>query len=432
MQLLAKSRLREPRSLVCAEFLDVLLKDYPRRDFQVRLSDGATWGAEKQPRFTLVLKHPGALRAMFSSPSELTLGEAYIHDDFDIEGDIEAAFDLADYLLGQERSLWESFDLSERLHRLPKSDRPRASLHPIEIGGRVHTKDRDRKAISYHYDLPAEFYALWLDRHVVYSCAYFAAPDEDLESAQVRKLDYICRKLRLRRGERLLDIGCGWGALIMHAVAQYGVEAVGITLSVPQAEMARERLREAGLNDRCRVEVSDYRDIDHDQQYDKIVSVGMFEHVGEALLPEYFRRAWDLLRPAGVFLNHGIAYSATYHRRGPSFTDLYAFPGGELVPISTSLRAAELTGFEVRDVESLREHYALTLRHWVRRLENCREEARRITSDTTYRIWRVQMAGSAHGFRIGRLNVYQTLLAKPLRGQCGLPLTRDDWYSTQT
>ncbi|HLM80079.1 MAG TPA: cyclopropane-fatty-acyl-phospholipid synthase family protein [Terriglobales bacterium] len=365
---------------------------------------------------------------MFSSPSELTLGEAYIYDDFDIEGEVEAAFDLADYLLNQERSLWESFDLKERLQKLPRSDRPRTGLHLIEFGGQPHTKERDWQAISYHYDLPVQFYALWLDQHMVYSCAYFSKPEEDLDSAQERKLDYICRKLRLSPGERLLDIGCGWGALIMHAAAHYGVQAVGITLSVGQAEAARERLREAGLRDRCRVEVSDYRDIDHGQQYDKIVSVGMFEHVGEALLPEYFRRAWDLLRPAGVFLNHGIAYSATYHRSGPSFTDRYVFPDGDLVPISTSLRGAELSGFEVRDVESLREHYALTLHHWVRRLEACREEARRITSETTYRIWRLYMAGSAHGFRSGRFNVYQALLAKPVRGHSSLPLTRADWY----
>jgi cyclopropane-fatty-acyl-phospholipid synthase len=368
---------------------------------------------------------------MFSSPSELTLGEAYIYDDFDIEGDIEAAFDLADYLLGQERSPRETFDLKERLEKVPKSDRPRADLHPIEFGGRVHSKERDRQAIHYHYDLPAEFYALWLDPRMVYSCAYFSKPEEDLDSAQVRKLDYICRKLRLSPGERLLDIGCGWGALIIHAAAHYGVECVGITLSVPQAEVARKRVRAAGLNDLCRVEVSDYRDIDHEQQYDRIASVGMFEHVGEALLPEYFHQAWDLLRPGGVFLNHGIAYSATYHRRGPSFTDRYVFPDGEPVPISTSLRAAELSGFELRDVESLREHYALTLHHWVQRLEAHREEACRITDDTTYRIWRLYMAGSAHGFCTGRLNVYQTLFAKPVRGQSGLPLTRADWYPVQ-
>jgi cyclopropane-fatty-acyl-phospholipid synthase len=431
MALFAKSLLREPPSLRCSEFLDALLKDYPGHDFQVRLWDGTIWGSEIQPRFTLVLNHPGALRAMFSSPSELTLGEAYIHNDFDIEGEVEAAFDLADYLLIQKRSLGESFDLNERLAKLPTSDQQRAGLHIVDLDGKVHSKDRDRQAIRHHYDLPVEFYALWLDSRLVYSCAYFKTPDEDLDSAQVQKLDYICRKLCLRPGERLLDIGCGWGALIMHAATQYGVECVGITLSVPQAQVARERLRAAGLNDRCRVEVADYRDVDHDQQYDKVVSVGMFEHVGEALLPEYFERAWNLLRPGGVFLNHGIAHSANYRRSGPSFVDRYVFPDGELVPISASLRAAERSGFEVRDVESLREHYALTLHHWVRRLENHADEARRITSDATYRSWRLYMAGSAHGFRGGRLNVHQTLLAKPLHGQCGLPLTRSDWYQAQ-
>ncbi len=429
MGVLAKSLFGKPPSLISADLLETLLADYPRRDFQVRLWDGTTWGTEKQPRFTLVLKHAGALRTMFLAPSELKLGEAYVYDDFNIEGDIEAAFDLADYLLGQERSLWKSSDLNERLQKLPANDRPRAGPHPIKLWGSVHSKDRDQQAVTYHYDLPTEFYALWLDQRMVYSCAYFATPEEDLDSAQQRKLDYVCRKLRLRRGDRLLDIGCGWGGLIMHAAARYGVQAVGITLSVPQAEVARQRLRESGLNDRCRVEVSDYRDIDHDQQYDKIVSVGMFEHVGEELLPEYFRRAWDLLRPGGVFLNHGIAYSATYRRRGPSFTDRYVFPDSEMVPISTSLRAAELSGFEVRDVESLREHYSLTLHHWLLRLESHAEDARRITDDTTYRIWRLYMAGAAHGFRSGRLNVYQTLLAKPLLGESSLPLTREEWYA---
>ncbi len=428
MGLLAKSLFRETPSLVSAEFLDALLADYPRRDFQVRLWDGTTCRTNREPRFTLVLKHPGALRAMFLSPSELALGEAYVDDDYDIEGDIEAAFDLADHLLGQERSLWQSLDLTVRLRKLPGSDVPRTGLHPTRFSGPVHSKDRDRQAVRHHYDLPTEFYALWLDPRMVYSCAYFATSEEDLATAQVRKLDYICRKLRLRPGERLLDIGCGWGGLIMHAAAHYGVEAMGITLSVPQAEVARKRLHESELNNRCHVEVCDYRDLEPNQHYDKIVSVGMFEHVGEELLPEYFRRACSLLRPGGVLLNHGIAYSANYRRRGPSFTDRYVFPDSELVPISTSLRAAELSGFEVRDVESLREHYALTLHHWVRRLEANAEEACRITDDTTYRTWRLYMAGSAHGFRSGRLNIYQTLLARPFHGQSGLPLTREDWY----
>ena len=369
---------------------------------------------------------------MFLSASELTLGEAYIYDDFDIEGDIEAAFDLADYLLAQERSVGRVLISTSGCRNCRRAITREQGTTPLSCREKVHATVS--RPAGHQLSLRSSCRVLCAvagSAHGLLLCLLQQA-DEDLDSAQERKLDYICRKLRLRPGERLLDIGCGWGGLIMHAAAHYGVECVGITLSVPQAELARERLREAGLNDRCRVEVSDYRDIDHDQQYDKIVSVGMFEHVGEALLPEYFHRAWELLRPGGVFLNHGIAQSATYHRRGPSFTDRYVFPDGDLVPISTSLRAAELTGFEVRDVESLREHYALTLHHWVRRLESHATEARRITSDTTYRIWRLYMAGSAHAFRSGRLNVYQTLLSKPSLGRSGLPLTRDDWYRTQT
>jgi cyclopropane-fatty-acyl-phospholipid synthase len=432
MGVLAKSWFRDTVSKLNSELVEKLLVHQPRRDFQVRLWDGTIWGAKEHPRFTLVLKHLTALRALLFSPSELALGEAYIFDDFDVEGDLEAAFQFADHLLHQEGSSGLDPRLKEQLENVAVNDRPRARLRIIEPKGQIHSPSRDRQAVRYHYDLPSDFYSLWLDRQMVYSCAYFETPEEDLDSAQERKLDYICRKLRLRAGERLLDMGCGWGGFIMYAAAHYGVKAVGITLSVPQTEVARQRLHEAGLSDCCRVEVTDYRDINGGQLYDKIVSIGMIEHVGEALLPEYFRRTWNLLRPGGVFLNHGIAYSATYHRRGPSFVDRYVFPDGELVPISSTLRAAELSGFEVRDVESLREHYALTLHHWVRRLENHADEARRVTSDTTYRIWRLYMAGAAHGFRIGRLNLYQALLVKPSQGQSGLPLSRNDWYRSST
>ena len=428
MTLSVKSVFRDPLAHLSDGLLEDLFADYPKRDFQIRLWDDSVWGRTDKPRFALIIKHPEALRRMFIEPSELAVGEAYIFDDFDIEGDIEAAFELADYLLNQERSLWKRFDLVRWLQKLPTNHHPRTRLPP-PLGRTTDPKERDRQAISYHYDVPTEFYSLWLDERMVYSCAYFATSEEDLETAQQRKLDYICRKLRLRRGDRLLDLGCGWGALMMHAAAHYGVEVVGITLSFPQAEFACRRIRDAGLNERCRVEVCDYRDFESNVQYDKIASVGMCEHVGEAVLPEYFKRAWDLLHPGGVFLNHGISYSAIYHRRGPSFTDRYVFPNGDLVPISTSLRAAELSGFEVRDVESLREHYVLTLHHWLRRLEAHSEEAQRITSETNYRIRRLHLAGAVHGFRNGRFNVHETLLAKPLHGETVLPLTREDWYS---
>jgi cyclopropane-fatty-acyl-phospholipid synthase len=416
-------------------FLEGLLGDYHPRDFAVRLWDGTVWEAEPgwPAHFTLVLKYPGALRSMFWPPGELTLAEAYVHDDFDIEGRIEDVFPLADYLLDRRRNVADRLRHSRRLLSLPsvrRGDRPRAGREAARLRGTRHSKARDRRAVTYHYDVPGEFYALWLDERMVYSCAYFAAPDEDLDAAQERKLDYVCRKLRLHSGERVLDIGCGWGGLLIHAARRYGASALGITLSEPQAELANERIRRAGLKDRCRVEVRDYREIEDSEGYDKLVSVGMFEHVGEALLPEYFRRAHRLLRPGGVFLNHGIARNRDVPvRRRPTFISRYVFPDGELVPIGTTLEAAEDGGFEVRDVESLREHYALTLRHWVRRLEARAEEAHRITDETTYRVWRLYMSGSAHGFKTGRLNVYQTLLSKPERGESGLPLTRADWYA---
>ncbi len=409
-------------------FLEELFARYPRRDFQVRLWNGDIWGAVEDPKFALVLKHPAALWRMFHDPSELHLGEAYVYDDFDVEGDIEAAMELGAVLVQTQYTLRERLHFGSRLKKLPHGTNHHGPDRSAHLPGRLHSERRDREAIAYHYNLPTDFYALFLDRSMVYSCAYFETPDVDLESAQVRKLDYLCRKLRLRRGDRLLDIGCGWGALVLHAAREYGVHALGVTLSQPQAEMARKRIEAAGLNDRCRVEVRDYREIEEHQAYDKIVSVGMFEHVGEKMLPAYFHHAWQLLRPRGVFLNHGIAYSATYRRQGESFVDRYVFPDGELVPINVALRSAEESGFELRDVESLREHYAITLRHWVKRLEKNAEQARQITNEQVYRIWRLYMAGSAYGFRSGRLNLYQTLLAKPEQGESGLPLTRSDWY----
>jgi cyclopropane-fatty-acyl-phospholipid synthase len=264
----------------------------------------------------------------------------------------------------------------------------------------------------------------------VYSCAYFVREDDDLASAQRQKLDYICRKLRLRPGERLLDIGCGWGALIRHAVRNYGVTALGITLSTRQAELADKEIRAAGLADRCRVELCDYRELQDRESFDKLVSVGMFEHVSEGVLPGYFRQAWRLLRPGGVFLNHGISRPVNQPpRRGSSFVQKYVFPDGELVPIGTALVLGEEAGFEVRDVESLREHYVLTLRQWVRRLEEGHEAAIHASDEVSYRVWRLYMSGSAHGFRTGRLNVHQALFVKPEQGRSGLPLARADWYA---
>jgi len=411
--------------------LESLFDAEARQRVGVRLWDGTTWPDGASRPVTLALKHPGALRAMLLPGHELGLAEAYLYDDFDIVGDIEAVFDLADALAAATAGWRKKLVTARELLRLPSGpDHPTGRRGPARLAGKRHSVERDRAAVTYHYDVSNDFYALWLDRRMVYSCAYFQTADDDLDAAQERKLDYICRKLRLKPGQRLLDIGCGWGGLVMHAAQHYGVDATGITLSRPQVELATERIRAAGLADRCRVEARDYRELDAPEGYDALVSVGMFEHVGAAVLPTYFAQAWRLLKPAGAFLNHGIASRATdAPQHGPSFSDTYVFPDGELVPINVTLAAAEGAGFEVRDVESLREHYALTLRHWVRRLEAQHEWALRFVDEPTYRVWRLFMSGSAHGFTTGRLNVYQALLVKPdARGRSGLPLTRADWY----
>ena len=430
------ARLRTPRPAdVTLAALEELLGEYRPRDFGVRLWDGSRWEPEpgEPERFTLVLRHPGALRRMLLPPSELALAEAYIYGDFDIEGSLEAVFPLADHLLVERPPPVRARARHvRRLLRLPANGRPASGTGAVELSGRKHSLGRDRQAVSYHYDRSNEFFAVFLDPELVYSCAYFASEDQDLDSAQRRKLDYICRKLRLRPGERLLDIGCGWGSLIRHAARRYGVEAVGITLSARQAELAEERIRADGLAGRCRVELRDYRELDEPEGFDKLVSVGMFEHVAEAVLPAYFGQAWRLLRPGGTFLNHGISRPVRQPpRRGPSFLQKYVFPDGELVPVGKAALLAEEAGFEVRDVESLREHYVLTLRHWLRRLDAGREEAVRAADEVSYRVWRLYMSGSVHGFRTGRVNVHQTLLVKPARGRSGLPLTRADWYADE-
>jgi cyclopropane-fatty-acyl-phospholipid synthase len=412
--------------------LRLLLNGYHPRNFSISFWDGSQWPAENgSPRFTLRVRNPNALRRLLKSRSnDLSLSEAYIFGDLDVDGDLEAAMPVADFLMSHKWPASAVVRISLNLLGLPRTNRLRqGSRKPAELSGKQHSVERDRQAVTYHYDVSNDFYALWLDERMVYSCAYFETIDDTLEVAQTRKLDYLCKKLRLQPGERMLDIGCGWGGLIIYAALEYGVQALGITLSKNQAKLANEGIVRAGLQEKCRVEVVDYRDLDASDGFDKIVSVGMFEHVGERLLPLYFQKAWRLLHPGGVFLNHGIGVRSIDPRlKGPNFVDRHVFPDGELVPINVTLRHAEDAGFEVRDVENLREHYALTLRHWAHRLELHRAEALKVVDEPVYRVWRLFMQGSAHGFAAGLLNLYQVLLLKPIEGQSGLPLTRADWY----
>lgn len=415
-------------SLPCIRFLDELLRNYPQHDLQVRFWDGHTWGSPSAD-CTLALNHPGTLRRLCTDPSELRLGQAYLYGDVDVEGSIEAVFELADHLLAfGDPATPKTLKLLRLFRDLPHDDLSFPPQQGHSLSGPLRSKRRDSQAVRYHYDLPPEFFALFLDHAMQYSSAYFLSRNgTDLDAAQDRKMEYICRKLQLTPGETLLDIGCGWGGLLLYAASHFGVRGLGITLSVAQAETARQRLREAQLDQQCRIEVCDYRDLEGDQLFSKVVSVGMFEHVGAPMLPEFFSTTWHRLKPGGLFLNSGISANALEHRRGASFIDHYVFPDGDLVPISTALRAAEEAGFEVRDVENLREHYGLTLRQWVQRLEQHADKARQLTDETTFRIWRLYMAGSAHRFLAGRLNDYQVLLWKGL-AEDTLPLTRHGWY----
>ncbi|HEY7354716.1 MAG TPA: class I SAM-dependent methyltransferase [Terriglobales bacterium] len=407
-----------------------LLHDYHPRDFAIEFWDGSRWDPEAGQfcRFTWHIHHPGVLRSLLRSDRQVALGEAFIYGEFDISGDILAIFPIAEYLEQKHFGAGSKLKLGTMLLGLPSKlhdEEARAELH-----GRTHSKSRDRDAVSFHYDLSNDFYQLWLDSQMVYSCAYFQSQDDNIESAQAQKLDYICRKLRLQPGERLLDIGCGWGGLIKHAARNYGVHATGITLSHQQLALAQQRIHEAGLSSRCEVRLLDYRDAHQLGEFDKLVSVGMVEHVGESALPEYFRCAFELLKPGGVFLNHGIGRAGNRPKPAEkTFTDIYVFPDGELLPIPTTLACAEEAGFEVRDVENLRQHYFYTLCHWLRRLERNQEPATHSIGELKYRIWRLYLAGSAYYFQSGKLDLYQSLLVKTVNGRCEVPLTRQDWYS---
>src|SRR5574340_235831 len=344
---------------ITLEFLDEIVKPVNVDTVGVKLWDGTLWPDSTPRLVTLVLRHPGALRSMFHAGTELALAEAYLYGDFDIEGDIIGVFDLAEGLSGAVNGWGSKLSAVSKLMKLPRNDASRIHTRgPAKLNGKIHSIDRDRRAVTYHYDVSNDFYKLFLDKRMVYSCAYFKSPDLSLDEAQAAKLEHICRKLRLQPGQRLLDVGCGWGGLVMYAAKNYGVNTLGITLSQPQADLANQRIKEAGLGDRCRVEVRDYRELEVSEPFDALVSVGMFEHVGADLLPRYFKKAHSLLKPGGVFLNHGIARRITDPKADPnSFSNTYVFPDGELEPISQTLQAAEAERFEVRDVESLREHY---------------------------------------------------------------------------
>ncbi|UQX01467.1 cyclopropane-fatty-acyl-phospholipid synthase family protein [Streptomyces sp. RerS4] len=436
---------------------------------RIRAWDGSEAGPPTGP--TLVLNHRRALRRILWKPGELGLARAWVAGELTVDGDL---FDVLDRVAGL---LWERehapvpeaapTPARTGLARLAAL-RPHLPVRACEAAGTAallrdpagraavrdllalarpwpapappseevarrsgprHTKIRDRAAISHHYDVGNEFYGHVLGPSMVYSCAYWT-PGGTLEDAQRDKLDLVCRKLALKPGDRLLDVGCGWGSMALHAAREYDVRVTGITLSGEQAAYARKRVAEAGLTDRIEIRVQDYRDV-KDGPYDAISSIGMAEHVGADRYREYARTLHALLRPGGRLLNHQIARPPEPDEeayRIDEFIDAYVFPDGELSPLGTTVGELEGAGFEVRDVESLREHYALTLRAWVARLEERWEEAVRLTSPGRARVWLLYMAASALGFEHGRLGVNQVLAVRPVTGgTSGLPLRTRVW-----
>jgi cyclopropane-fatty-acyl-phospholipid synthase len=342
------------------------------------------------------------------------IAKAYVEGSLDIVGDVQDILRCGEELVAGDSSTYQR----------------RLSL----LKWWKHTRPADRRSIQHHYDVGNDFYSLWLDQNRVYSCGYFAKDGDSLDVAQERKLDHICRKLNLNAGEKFLDIGCGWGGLIIWAAKNYGVHATGITLSDEQLAFSRSRIEQLGLQEKIDVRLMDYRDLSSDVQYDKIASVGMFEHVGRLNLPQYFSKIYSLLKPGGVVLNHGITTnSLDDHALGSDigrFVDEYVFPGGELVHLSTVIGEMASQGIEVWDAESLRPHYAKTLWEWVKRLEGASDRAQELVGEKRYRIWKIYMAGSAHAFDRGWISIFQILGVKPFdTGVTPYPMTREHVYA---
>ena len=391
--------------------LDNAINSLGSAPVRVVLWDGREFRLSDSPSVTLRLKDERALQAL-RNPSLLKLAEAYIDGGADVEGNLRDAIRSAELLA-----------------------RPGHKALFATADRRAHSKSTDRAAIEHHYDVSNAFYALFLDPRMVYSCAYFRGEDDPLDQAQLQKLDHILTKLRLAPGERLLDIGCGWGALAIRAADKYGAEATGITLSRNQYELANERIRAAGLQGRCRVLLEDYRDHRAPQPYDKVASVGMFEHVGLANLPVYFGAVRKLLREGGLFLNHGITTSDVENGMvgmgAGEFIDRYVFPRGELPHLHRVIRDMSLQEFEVHDVECLRPHYAKTLGIWSNTFERRFAEAVSASSERTARIWRLYLAGCAHAFEQRWISIYQILASKAeAPGRSELPLTREWMYKS--
>ncbi len=397
------------------ELVERIFRDHPTKDFAVRLWDGTTVAWGNPAAYTLIFSDAETFADCMRSGDPSRFAEAYVNGHFDIEGDIYGALGLKDYLSSVQLSTMEKLKAAAKLG-VPQTR---------------HTKEDDMRDVQAHYDLSNEFYQLFLDPKMIYSCAYFETPDTALEKAQERKLDLVCRKLRLKPGERFLDVGCGWGALVIWAAQHYGVEAHGITLSQNQYDLATQRVRDAGLEGKITIELKHYLDLPSDA-FDKIASVGMVEHVGIAKYPEYFNALHRALRSGGLLLNHGITIKQKeLDFIGGEFIFRHVFPGAELDTISDMLVHNQKAGFEILDVEELRLHYALTLRAWNERYRSNKATMAGMVPEKVLRVWDLYLPGCALAFEEGSIEVHQTLSAKNApNGKNIAPLTREDIYRT--
>jgi cyclopropane-fatty-acyl-phospholipid synthase len=408
--------------------------------------DGSEAGPEGAP--VLEFRSRRALRRMLWSPGQLGMSRAYVAGEIDAPGDVFEAFSALSsvgkftepgpFRPPTPAELWSLVRTAIRLGALGPNPAPPPEEARIQRKGRLHSRRRDSAAISHHYDVGNDFYALVLGPSMVYSCAVWpgdaegmrgpragARLVEGLDAAQEAKLDLVCRKLDLKPGMRVLDVGCGWGSFALHAAGKYGATVVGVTLSAEQAVLARKRAADAGLTDKVDIRVQDYRDIP-DGPFDAVSSIGMSEHVGREHTPGYAAALFALLRPGGRLLNHAISWNAGPTKPDPdSFIPRYVFPDGEMISLGEMVAALESAGFEVLDVEALRRHYALTLRAWVRRLEENWDQAAGLAGLGRARVWRLYMASSALGFENNLTGVNQVLVQRP--GGDEPPLRRTAW-----
>jgi cyclopropane-fatty-acyl-phospholipid synthase len=385
----------------------------PARPFTVRFWDGTNVESTEPGAPTFTFRSPRALAHVIRAPGELGLGRAYVEGLIEVDS-LEGALRIVDTFEPPPLSPRRQVRLGLALVRAAGLTKPpRRPSTELRLRGERHTVARDRRAVRHHYDAGNEFFALFLDQSMTYSCGLFSRGAKTLEEAQEAKLELVCTKLALRPGERVLDVGCGWGSFAIHAASRHRVEVLGVTLSEPQAQLARERAMQAGVSDLVEIRVADYREV-IDDPFDAIASIGMVEHVGEERIDLYARRLWALLRPGGRLLNHGIAKLKDFDDpdEGP-FSERFVFPDGVPLPLSRVELALERTGLVTRHVEGLPEDYLETLRHWIERFDARYDEAVRIAGVQRSRIWRLYLRAARQGFETGWASVYQVLAHKP-------------------